>query len=329
MIVDIVYGFLGSGKTTFISHVLNTWGREEKIVVLVNEFGDVGIDGTLLAAYGQRVVELPSGCICCSLQSDFRRQLLEIYELYNPNRVIIEPSGVASIIQIKTVLRSEAVQQLLTETYNILILDATTFMQFYKANRYFFETQIRNADLGILNKCDLVKHKNISLIQNAVVALNPELHLIAATHCKVDWKEYRAILSAARKMRSSLRSEQEDRDLLPVKDHINTNSHHFELDSIGLGYESVGRDLGEGIYDYRCLARVFQGLSRAEKDFGNVIRAKGIFLTEEGWTLFDISSANYSEQRVQKSQSSKVAIIGRGLKGHNILQEIAQCRKES
>jgi len=117
MIVDVAFGFLGSGKTTFITQVLKAWGADEKIVVLVNEFGEVGIDGDLLASRGGNVVEMPSGCICCTLQTDFRTQLLDISRSIQPERVIIEPTGVATIGQIEEILASQLFEPVIRASY--------------------------------------------------------------------------------------------------------------------------------------------------------------------------------------------------------------------
>jgi G3E family GTPase len=158
MVVDIVYGFLGSGKTTFITRVLGEWGERERIVVLVNEFGDVGIDGSLLRDRGGNVVEMPSGCICCTLQGDFRKQMLEIIESIKPQRLIIEPTGVATIGQIRSIVEAQMFENVIREVNHVLIADATGFMGLYKANPHFIESQVENARIVLLNKCDKVAH---------------------------------------------------------------------------------------------------------------------------------------------------------------------------
>jgi G3E family GTPase len=173
MIVDIVFGFLGSGKTTFIIKALEKWGADEKIVVLVNEFGDVGIDGDLLTGQGGDVVELPSGCICCTLQADFRSQMLEISRTIKPARVIIEPTGVATIAQIRSIVEAQLFEKAIETINNILIADATGFMNLYKANRHFVASQVENAQLALLNKCDRVDKRKAMVIQGAISAINP------------------------------------------------------------------------------------------------------------------------------------------------------------
>lgn len=172
MIVDIVFGFLGVGKTTFITRVLTDWNYREKTVVLVNEFGDVGIDGDLLAKQGGNVVEMPSGCICCTLQADFRSQLLEIMKTIHPQRIIIEPTGVATISQVRSIIEAQLFEKEIRQINDILIADAVGFMELYKANRHFVESQVENAHVAILNKCDRVDSKKAMVTRSAISAID-------------------------------------------------------------------------------------------------------------------------------------------------------------
>lgn len=197
MIVDIVYGFLGSGKTTFISKVLERWGSEQKTVVLVNEFGDVGIDGELLKNHGGNVLEMPSGCICCTLQADFRSQMLEICNVIRPERVIIEPTGVATIAQIQSIFQAELFEDAIDKIHNVMVADATGFMGLYKANRHFVESQVRNAHLALLNKCDKVDKRKASVTQGAISAINPDIIVLMTEFGAVDWGEYQFALATA------------------------------------------------------------------------------------------------------------------------------------
>ena len=195
MIVDVIYGFLGSGKTTFISRILKEWGDKEKIVVLVNEFGEVGIDGTLLQGHGGKIVEMPSGCICCTLQSDFKTQMLDILQTIHPERLIIEPTGVATIGQIRAIIELQIFEDVIDTINNILIADATGFMALYKANRYFVESQVTNARLVLLNKCDKVDHRKALLIRDAISVINPDATVLMTEYGGVDWTQYQLAMT--------------------------------------------------------------------------------------------------------------------------------------
>jgi len=323
VVVDTIYGFLGSGKTTFIRHILQEWGKEEVIVVLVNEFGEIGIDGTLLNGFGRQVVELPSGCICCSLQSDFKRQLLEINHLYKPDRVLIEPSGVASITQIEAILELEAINTLISKRHNIVVVDAKTFMEYYKANKYFVSTQLRRAHLAILNKCDLIEKKFVSMTTNLILSIKPELYVIPTYYCKVNWDEYTSVLSLSENF--SLQHDIGPYNSAHEDAHRDHDHYHLNGHSVGLGYQSIGKDLGRNSYKHDCLVSVFQGMLERGGRMGEIVRAKGIFLTDKGWELIEVASGVMSFQKIKEVSTSKIAVIGRKLDPEYILAAFEGC----
>lgn len=341
MIVDVAFGFLGSGKTTFITQVLKAWGADEKIVVLVNEFGEVGIDGELLASRGGNVVEMPSGCICCTLQSDFRTQLLDISRSIQPERVIIEPTGVATIGQIEEILASQLFEQIIDELHKILVIDATGFMELYRANRRFVESQVESAHIVLLNKCDLVDKKVAMLTQSAVAGINPEIAILRTIFGAVDWQEYRLSLTPARLFGerwvspsepTQLReAEKEDSSPFPMwhseSEHPEEHAgvHHFHEEENALGYESIGFVYDQTSFNRKQLEELFQRLIVAESGMGAIVRAKGIFRCGDRWVLMEIASREYSSQPVREFKQSKVSIIGKNLKREMLQAAFEKC----
>ena len=110
--VDIISGFLGAGKTTFIKKLIKEVYQDEQIVLIENEFGEIGIDGTFMNNSGIEVTEINSGCICCSLVGDFEASLKEVLETYHPDRIIIEPSGVGKLSDILRILENSLIIKL-------------------------------------------------------------------------------------------------------------------------------------------------------------------------------------------------------------------------
>lgn len=309
MIVDIVFGFLGAGKTTFITRVLQEWDAKEKTVVLVNEFGEVGIDGELLSMQGGNVVEMPSGCICCTLQADFKAQLIDIVNHIQPERIIIEPTGVATIAQIRAIVELQAFEKSIQQINDILIADASGFMDLYKANRHFVESQIENAHIVVLNKCDKVEKKKAMLTRSAITAINPEISVLTAEFGAVDKGEYQLALSAAPRALYGLGQ---------MPDHV-----HKEPDA--LGYESFGRVFTDQSFDLRRLEDFFQRLSNADENIGAVVRAKGIFRAGDQGVLMELASGDWSSQPAGRVQESKISIIGKNLNQDNINAAIERC----
>jgi G3E family GTPase len=328
MIVDIVFGFLGAGKTTFITRVLKEWGVEEKTVVLVNEFGEVGIDGDLLAAKGGNVVEMPSGCICCTLQADFRAQLLDICRNIQPERVIIEPTGVATIAQVRSIVEAQLFENTIRHINDILIADATGFMGLYKANRHFVESQVQNADIVLLNKCDKVDKTNAMLTRNAVSAINPEISVLMAKFGAVDWADYHLALSAA--PHSTRRPAENPHDRL----HDNFDNFaktdrpghpHFHDKEDALGYESYGCVFGDLSFNKSALEAFFQNLNQPASGIGEIVRAKGIFRLGDRGFLMELASGEFSFQPMGQIKESKISIIGKELNREMIGAALKRC----
>lgn len=311
MIVDIVYGFLGAGKTTFIINALKALGKDEETVVLVNEFGEVGIDGELLENQGGNVVEMPSGCICCTLQTDFRSQMMEITRNLKPERVIIEPTGVATIKQIHSIVGAQLFENRIQKIHSIMIADAAGFMELYKANRHFVESQTARADLVLLNKCDLVDKKKARVIRSAVSSINPGTTVLMTAFGVVDWAEYRQALSVVS---------------FPVLNRFDPGAHdHHDEPAAGLGLASIGREYRREIFDTGALERFFRDLGTGAAGFGNIVRAKGVFRIGSKWILMELASGNVSSQPVRESDQSKVAVIGNDLNEALIIRSLDQC----
>jgi G3E family GTPase len=340
MIVDVVFGFLGSGKTTFISRVMQQWGEGEKIVVLVNEFGDVGIDGDLLAPYGGDVVEMPSGCICCTLQSDFRTQILNISRSFHPDRLIIEPSGVATITTIDWILRSQILEPVIERVHKVLIVDVTGFKSLYKANHRFVESQVEGAHLILLNKCDRVDKQRALLIRSALSSINPDVLVLPTEFGAVEWEEYAHALSggfagkpqnnAKLHRRAPGAPEKPDAPPQPVElEAVGAELHipHFQETEAALGYQALGHVYEDTIFDPEKLRKLFDDLNTPNSDFGEIVRAKGIFCIGEKWMALEQASGAISTQPMRPSQQSKCTIIGKNLNKQAIQDALDGCRK--
>jgi len=329
MIVDIVFGFLGAGKTTFITRVLEEWGSKEKTVVLVNEFGEVGIDGELLAAQGGNVVEMPSGCICCTLQADFRSQLLDITRTIGPERVIIEPTGVATIAQVRSIIAAQLFEDTIREINDILIADATGFMGLYKANRHFVESQVENADVVLLNKCDKVDKTKAMVTRSAISAINPEITVLMAEFGAVDWADYHLALSAAprsKRTRIEDKHDQAHEDVENLMTEVDSEGHpHFHEEEDALGYESYGCVFGDLSFDRSALEAFFREMNELNSGIGEIVRAKGIFRLGNRGILMELASGDFSSQPMGQAKESKVSIIGKALNREMIAAALKRC----
>ena len=183
---EIVVGFLGAGKTTTLRHMLSEADPNVKTVVLVNDFGELGIDGSLLEGQGADVVELSNGCICCSLRKDLSAQLREVVAKIKPQRVLIEPSGVADVASLLRVLHEPEIAALTKALRLYTVIDAGAFLRDFARMPEYFRIQAKLAPVFILNKTDLVSPGELETVRETLVALNPAATILTARYGIVD-----------------------------------------------------------------------------------------------------------------------------------------------
>ena len=313
--IDIVSGFLGAGKTTFIKRILKTNIKNEKIVLIENEFGDVNIDSDFMAGNNIEISEISSGCICCSLVGDFSKNLSEIIEKYNPDRIIVEPSGVGKLSDvIKAVFEAKLGDYL--NTY-VCIVDATKAKVYARNFKEFFADQIANAKTVLLSRCDIASIDKINAAIEVVRGLNENCNLITT-----NVMELRDDI-----LLEAYEGDKEDMlgDLIKeVKHHHHHEEecscghhehHHDEECSCGHHhhhaeevFNSIGLETSK-VYNFDKLSIILNDLANSNS-YGEVIRAKGIIRTDLGWKKFNITP---NELKVEDNEAviiGKVCVIG-------------------
>ncbi|MCF8038682.1 MAG: GTP-binding protein [Desulfohalobiaceae bacterium] len=183
--VLLLSGFLGSGKTTLLKRILSWQTDLSDTVVLVNEFGEVGIDGELLKKSGSGIVELTSGCICCSLSADLKKSLEDICNRFSPARIFIESTGVADPTAVHSVLQDPALAGHMTLEKIVTVLDA----DYWEARENFgplFYRQLESAHLILLNKIDLMDPDLIPRFLAEIQALLPGCQVVPTVRCGID-----------------------------------------------------------------------------------------------------------------------------------------------
>lgn len=278
MKTTVVCGLLGSGKTTFIRNFAH--GASGKTVVLVNDFGQAGIDGEIFAAGGIEAVELPSGCVCCTLKFDLITTIQRIVGQFSPEHLVIEPSGVASPSGVLEALVSAGIDS----TTVIGIVDAVEFAELYGSGMYgsFFEDQIVNSDVILVNKMDLADEATIAGAERMIGAINPRAIQIRTIHARID-----APLPDARPQRT----------IIPGSSHF-----HFETLSFKLSDRS----------DVALLRKLFEDLSSGK--YGRVARAKALVGTTDGPYRFDSTYGKVDMVRFGKEViEGRLVVIGEGL----------------
>jgi G3E family GTPase len=172
----IIAGFLGSGKTTLLLEVAKRLAVSQRIAIIENEVGEIGIDGKYIRQEGLQVQELFGGCICCTLSVDLVSTLQKVEQLYQPVLTILEPTGLASPGDVVTAVRNYA--PMVTDIMVLVILDATRYEMLYEMLTPLLTAQIQSADIVAINKIDAVDGAHIDIIRKNVDQLNPQARVV-------------------------------------------------------------------------------------------------------------------------------------------------------
>ncbi len=309
--VEVVAGFLGAGKTTYVRRLLASADPNVRTVVLVNDFGEMGIDGALLNGRGADVVELPNGCICCSLKTDLSRQIRDVVARWSPQRLIIEPSGVAEVTSLLRVLSKPDLADAVKSVKVVTLVDAGHFLQDYARMPRYFEAQANFAPLLVVNKADLASDAEIATIQQTLLALNPRAQIATAKYGVVANLPPVAVFDAA---------------LLPEEHDEHEEHAHHEAD--GLGLESWSGRLA-GVYDEQGLRELLQQAGAGV--FGELARAKGIVQVRRGWVHFDLAGGHVSVAAYApgEQEQGRAVAIGREIETARLAEAFARCEISS
>ena len=176
--IDIISGFLGAGKTTFIKKLLKEAFKGEQVVLIENEFGEIGIDGGFLKEAGIEIKEMNSGCICCSLVGDFEKSLKEVIDTYHPDRILIEPSGVGKLSDVIKAIQDAQVNLDAQLNSFTTVVDVTKCTIYRKNFGEFFSNQIEYAGAIILSRTDKAKHEKVEESVAILRGLNEKAPII-------------------------------------------------------------------------------------------------------------------------------------------------------
>ncbi len=184
--IDIVSGFLGAGKTTLIKKLLKEAFSGEQIVLIENEFGEIGIDGGFLQEAGVEIREMNSGCICCSLVGDFGASLKEVLTKYQPDRIIIEPSGVGKLSDVKKAVADVNEEVGVTLNSSVVVVDAQKCRMYMKNFGEFFNNQIENSNTIVLSRTDKMSEEKIAQVVAMIREHNPQAEIITTPWDSLD-----------------------------------------------------------------------------------------------------------------------------------------------
>ncbi len=220
--VDIISGFLGAGKTTLISKLLKEALPDEQVVLIENEFGEIGIDGGFLKDSGVEIREMNSGCICCSLVGDFGTSLKEVVDKYHPDRIIIEPSGVGKLSDVIKAVKDLHIENEIRLNSASTVADASKVKMYMKNFGEFFNNQIEHAGTIILSRTQNVSEDKLKKAIEMIRSLNADAHIITTPWDSLDGKQILAAMENVTNLELEMLAEQAE------KTHEEHEHHHHD-----------------------------------------------------------------------------------------------------
>ena len=340
--IDIISGFLGAGKTTLIKKLLKDGFQGEQVVLIENEFGEIGIDGGFLKEAGIQIREMNSGCICCSLVGDFGTSLKEVVTKYNPDRILIEPSGVGKLSDvIKAVQGVQDEVDIKLNSYTTVV-DAKKCKMYMKNFGEFFDNQIQYAGAIIMSRTDIATEKKVQESLELLRSLNKDAAIITTPIENLDGKKLVEVMEHPVSLEQEMLEEEHehhhhhhDDECGCGHDHEEHEHHHHHDGECGCGHDhhhhhadevftSWGRETIKK-FTREGLEKILEALSESDK-YGIILRAKGMLPAEDGtWIYFDMVPEETEIREGAPEYTGRLCVIGSKLDEHALeeLFEIA------
>ncbi|MBR6960796.1 MAG: GTP-binding protein [Clostridiales bacterium] len=331
--VDVFSGFLGAGKTTLIKKLIADGYNKQKIVLIENEFGDIGIDGGFLKEAGIEITEMNSGCICCSLVGDFGTALKQVIDQYHPDRILIEPSGVGKLSDVVAAIeRVEGCEVCGTVT----VIDASKCKIYLRNFAEFYENQIKYAGTIILSRTGNIAQDKLDKAVSLIRGVNDHSQIITtpweqlsggqiikAIESPVSADDMAAALLEAEEHEHHHHHDHEEHDHDHDHDHEHHHDHgegctcgchdhdhhHHHADEV---FDSIGFETSRKF----TKEQLETALSKLDDNvaYGQILRAKGIVPCEDGtWIHFDYVPGESEVREGASDVTGKLCVIGSGV----------------
>lgn len=321
--IDIISGFLGAGKTTLIKKLIEEALKGQKVVLIENEFGEIGIDGGFLKESGIQINEMNSGCICCSLVGDFNTALKDVLEQYTPDRIIIEPSGVGKLSDVM-----KAVQKVVDAEANVVLNSHITVADAQRAKMYlknfgeFYRNQIEFASAVILSRSQNVKEDKLEKAVKLLRSLNDKCPIVTTPWEELSGAQILEVMEGENDFAKELMEaaqvcpecghhhehDHEEHEHHHDHDCCGHDHHHHHADEVftSWGKETPKKFTEEGI------RAILDTLSKEDSDeYGIILRAKGIVPDENGkWIHFDLVPGEDEVRYGSAEYTGRICVIG-------------------
>ena len=322
--IDIVSGFLGAGKTTLIKKMVKEAYQGEKLVLIENEFGEISIDGGFLKDAGIQISEMSSGCICCSLVGDFGKALREVKEQFQPDRILIEPSGVGKLSDVIVAVENTVadIPDMKLNSF-VTVADAGKVKVYMKNFGEFYNNQIESAGTIILSRTQKLTQEKLEAAVALLREKNPTAAILTTPWDQLDGKTVLAAVekvSLADELLEKMRAEHEAQEAEHHHHHhdhdeecddpaCSCHHHHHHADEV---FTSWGAETPKQ-FTQADIDRILTALDSG--DYGAILRAKGIVPAADGqWLHFDYVPEEHEVRYGSADYTGRLCVIGSQLK---------------
>ena len=338
--IDIISGFLGAGKTTLIKKLIEEALKGQKVVLIENEFGEIGIDGGFLKESGIQINEMNSGCICCSLVGDFNTALKDVLSQYEPDRIIIEPSGVGKLSDVIKAVQKVVDGENVVLNSHITVADAKRAKMYLKNFGEFYKNQVEFASAIILSRTQDVKEDKLEKAIELIRSLNDKSPIVTTPWDDLTGAQLLEVIEGKNDFAEELLAAAEicpecghhhehgeeccghDHDHEHHHDHEEHNHehhhhhghdhHHHHADEV---FTSWGKETPKK-YTEETIRHILEELAKEDsKEYGIILRAKGIVPDENGkWLHFDLVPGEEEVRYGAAEYTGRICVIGSELK---------------
>ncbi len=331
--IDIFSGFLGAGKTTLIKKLIDQAYKGEKLVLIENEFGEIGIDGAFLKDAGIEITEMNSGCICCSLVGDFAEALKSVISKFSPDRIIIEPSGVGKLSDVLSAVEKVCGNDVVINGVGTVV-DAKKCKMYMKNFGEFFNNQIEHTKTIILSHTENMDQQKLDGVLELIKEHNADATIIATPLSLLDGKTILEAIESKNTLEQLMHELHDEAEICPECHHHHHehedccghehhhehhhdhehccehehHHHHHHADDV---FTSVGFETAKKYSKDQILA-ILNALEDAEK-YGTVLRAKGIVAGNDEWIHFDYVPGEPDVRTGSADIIGRLCVIGSGL----------------